>query len=82
MTPVTKQQWEAYRLCHSDHEGLSAEEAAEKMGILEYQVKEMLRHMKLHHPDLFTDISGDGRRPDHGVSRYGGWCEGMVKERF
>jgi len=83
ITP-TPLQWEAYRLTHPDHEGLSTEEAAEKMRVTEYRVKEMLRHMKLYHPTLFTDISSDGRRPAgrRGVSRFGSWCDGNVKKRF
>ena len=81
MTP-SPLQWEAYRLVHPDHEGLSYEEAAKKMGVTEYVVEWLLDYMKRDHPDLFTDISSDGQRFEHGVSRYGGWCEGDVVKKF
>ena len=80
MTPITDLQWEAYRLIQQ--EGLSIEDAAKEMGVDEIQVMWMLCQMRTDHPDLFADISSDGRRFDHGVSRYGGWCEGEVKEKF
>lgn len=78
----TPLQWEVYRLCVQ--EGLSCEETAERMGVLEYQVEELLRHLRVWFPDLFTDISGDGRRPEgrHGVSRFGGWCDGQIRRKF
>ena len=79
---ITDEQWTAYRLCHPDHEDMSYEEAAEEMGVGVDRVRILLMAMERVHPDLFVDISGDGRRFDHGVSRYGGWCEGQTKEKF
>lgn len=81
MTP-TPQQWEAYRLCHPDHEGKSYEEAAKEMGVNTDRVRILMLAMEAVHPDLFTDISSDSRRFDHGVSQYGGWCDERVKEKF
>jgi hypothetical protein len=69
-----------YRL--TNQEGLSLEDTAKEMGVCEIQVMLVLRQMRDQHPDLFTDISSDGRRFDHGVSRYGGWCEGDVVKKF
>ena len=80
MTPITNDMWRAYRLTHQ--EGLSHKEAAEKMGVTESVVKRLLFWLKSNHPDLFVDISSDGRRFDHGVSRYGSWCDGEIKEKF
>ena len=80
MTPITDQQWKAYEL--TQQEGLSLEDAAKEMGFADWFVEQMLHCMKSDHPDLFTDISSDGRRFDHGVSRYGGWCEDQMIERF
>ena len=82
MTPVTDQQWEAYRLCHPDHESLSYEKAAEQMGIPEIEVARILSAMEFNNPDLFTDISSDGCRFDYGMVQYGSWCDNKVKERF
>lgn len=79
---ISDDMWRAYYLCHHDHRGLSYEEAAEKMGITFWEVRGKLRAMCFFHPDLFTDISGDGRRFDHNIKRYGNWCDGMIKERF
>ena len=80
MTPIMDLQWEAYRL--TQQEGKSIENAAKEMGVDEIHVVRMLCRMRTTYPDLFVDISGDGRRFDHGVSRYDGWCEGEVKEKF
>ncbi len=79
---ITDEQWTAYRLCHPDHEGKSYEKAAKEMGVSVDWVRILLMAVENVHPDLFTDISSDGRWFDHGVSRYGGWCEGDVKKQF
>ena len=79
---ITDDMWEAYRLCHPDHQGLSLEEAAEKMGVNKDRVRILLMALEGVHPDLFTDISSDGRRFEHGVSQYGGWCESEVVKKF
>jgi hypothetical protein len=80
MTPITDLQWEAYRL--TNQEGLSLEDAAKEMGISPQELRYILYSLRAREPDLFTDISSDGRRFDHGVSRYGGWCEDQIEERF
>lgn len=79
---ITDDMWEAYRLTHPDHQGLSVKDTAKEMGVTVEEVSQMLYWLRVREPDLFTDISSDGRRFDHGVSRFGGWCEGDVKERF
>jgi hypothetical protein len=80
MIPITDLQWRAYEL--TQQEKLSLEDAAKEMEMDVSEVGRMLWSMKLHHPTLFTDISSDGRRFDHGVSRFGGWCEGDVVKKF
>ncbi len=80
MTPITDLQWNAYEL--TQQEGLSLEGAAKEMRVTVEEVERLLFWLRAREPDLFTDILSDGRRFEHGVSRYGGWCEGEVKEKF
>ncbi len=80
MTLISDLQWNVYRL--TQQEGKSIEDTAKEMGVDEIQVMRMLCQMRTTYSDLFTDISSDGRRFDHGVSRFGGWCECEVVKKF
>lgn len=82
MCAVTKQQWEAYYLCHKDHQGLTYNEAAKKMGVNVDRVRILMMSMESKYPELFVDISSDSRRFDHGVSRFGPRCEGHIERKF
>ncbi len=82
MTPITDQQWKAYELTHPDHGGMDLEDAAKEMGLSVEEVTRILWWLKQREPDLFTDISSDGRMFNYGVSRFSGWCEGKVVKKF
>lgn len=82
MTPWTDRDWQAYYLTHSDHQGLSLEDAAKKMRLSPQELKYILYSLHAREPDLFTDISSDGRRFDNGVSRYSRRLDSGVKKLF
>jgi hypothetical protein len=79
---ISKETWAAYYLTNRDYRGLSYEAAAEEMGITTREVATLLLGLREQHPDLFVDISGDGRRPDHNTKRYSGWCDEQIKQTF
>ncbi len=82
MNNITDDMWRVYYLCHKDHCGLSVADAAKKMKMCSSEVQVLLSSLKRQYSTLFTDISSDGQRFEHGVSRYGGWCEGDVVKKF
>lgn len=54
---ITKKQEKAYRLCHHDFEGLSAEEAAERLGISVRAINRTLERLEKIAPQLFPILS-------------------------
>ena len=81
-TTYADKQMQAYSLVNPDYQGLSIDEIAKEMVTSQAAIVWLLSRLEQDHPDLFTDISSDGRRFDHGVSRYGGWCDSEIKEKF
>ena len=59
---ITKKQEEVYRLCHQDFEGLTVEEAAEKLGIHPRKVYELLERMEKIAPQLFPILSKENAK--------------------
>lgn len=54
---LTRQEEQVIRLCHHDHEGLSVDDAAVKMGLSRDSVMWHLRHIKKKAPQLFPILS-------------------------
>ena len=81
VTYVDKQM-QAYCLFNPDYQDLSVNQIAEEMGTSQTAVEWLLARLERDHPDLFTDISSDGRRPAYKTVRYGGWADGEVKQKF
>lgn len=50
---ITLQQFEAYKLCSGEHDGLTTHAAAKKMGISQRSVQRLLKRMEEILPDLF-----------------------------
>ena len=75
-------QMQAYYLFNPDYQGLGIEEITKEMSTSPAAVEWLLSRLERDHPDLFIDIISDGRRFDHGVSRFGGWCEGDTVKKF
>jgi len=74
----------AYYLYNPDYQGLGIIEIAEEMGTSPAAVEWLLSRFKRDNPDLFTDISSDGRQFDYGVVQYGSWCDrfNVIKKQF
>ncbi len=54
---LTDHEEEAYRWCHQDFEGLATAEAAEKMGISQRRIQQLLRSVEQKCPQLFPILT-------------------------
>ncbi|HDY88528.1 hypothetical protein LCGC14_0360330 [marine sediment metagenome] len=48
---------QAYRLCHQDFDGLTTAEAAEKMGISQRRIQQLLQNVEQKCPQLFPVLT-------------------------
>jgi len=67
---ITKKQEKAYHLCHQDFEGLSTEEAAERLGISVRAVNRTLERLEKIAPQLFPILKRES------AEAWGLWYEG------
>jgi len=58
---LSHEQEQVIRLCHHDHQGLSIESAAIKMGVLAKDVRQLLRSAKRIAPQLFPILTPQHR---------------------
>ena len=92
MRIITKEQEDAYRLRHHDFEGLTEEEAADKLGISVRAVRGRLTRMQKIAPHLFPVLSRENAKIwrlwyDRGISCAGiaertGRTEGAIIQRL
>lgn len=78
---ITKEQEDAFRLRHHDHEGLTEEEAADELGISPRAVRGRLTRMQKIAPQLFPILNRKNAKV-WGLWREGGLTCAEISERM